>query len=381
MGVLRKRFFSVDESTGGFSLERFSVKAPAWAKPGDTIEIEAGTAGSRYMWVRRRRAASFEVACRSRARCERRDRAAAAAARVVCTCCPPIWAAAIWTLVTGNYVVRLLRQVVHHPAMWVLGHAVLFLQLGCYLRCQLTQHDHEEVAGAAAAGDEHETCKRTELLLPPRSRYVGRRGASSSASTTTASGSRRSGCATAASSSPSCGGRWASSSSASRSSSTTSGPSSPGMAASLDAKGVDLEGAGGMHRAFGGYVGHAFGGGGANFAGAMLGRNVFTSMVWDSPGIMEMAMAGADVSVVYIRFHRHGALGFLLILLGIFATGNQRAAQRDARLERRVRRRRVGQLAPGDERSRLAWFLPILGDGPAADGLLGPEQAKDGDLV
>ena len=49
MGVLRKRFFSVDESTGGFSLERFSVKAPAWAKPGDTIEIEAGTAGSRYM--------------------------------------------------------------------------------------------------------------------------------------------------------------------------------------------------------------------------------------------------------------------------------------------------------------------------------------------
>ena len=49
MGVLRKRFFSVDESTGGFSLERFSVKAPAWAKPGDTIEIEAGTSGLRYM--------------------------------------------------------------------------------------------------------------------------------------------------------------------------------------------------------------------------------------------------------------------------------------------------------------------------------------------
>ena len=110
MGVLRKRFFSVDESTGGFSLERFSVKAPAWAKPGDTIEIEAGTSGSRYMVTVPSSVGpgeSFEVDVP-----KPREVASDATAqlplplRVVCTCCPTIWTTAIWTLVTGNYVVH-----------------------------------------------------------------------------------------------------------------------------------------------------------------------------------------------------------------------------------------------------------------------------------
>ena len=390
MGVLRKRFFSLDESTGGFSLERFSVKAPAWAKPGDTIEIEAGTSGLRYMVTVPSSAGpgeSFEVDVP-----KPREVASDATAqlplplRVVCTCCPTIWTTAIWTLVTGNYVVHgLLRPVVHHPAMWVLGHAVLFLQLGCYLRCQLTHPGTitKEWQSAAAAGDEeHETCKRTGLLLPPRSRYVGKAGCIVLGfdhhcfwlGTPIGLRNRRffvsflwwSVGLVLFGLSLVLYDVWA---------------FLPAhMAASLDAKGVDIEERRRhMHRAFGGHVGHAFGGGGANFADAMLGRNVFTSMVWDSPGIMEMALAGADVSVVYITLLMGvGALDFTaLILLGIFATWQTSLVRHNRTTLDSSDEFDVGTSANWRQvmgNSRLAWFLPILGDGPAADGLRWPRN-------
>ena len=179
--ALRRRFFSFSEEFK-VSFEEYSVTAPEWARPGDSIEIEAGA--ERYVVSvphDSRKGEPFTVAVPRMPRsASDLRRELACPARTCCTCFSTCWLVLIWALVAMNYVVLILWR----PERWntevlLAAFALNGLQLASYVRCQLTPPGTvtaEWQREAAAGREPAESCKRTGLLQPARGKFVAHEG-------------------------------------------------------------------------------------------------------------------------------------------------------------------------------------------------------------
>lgn len=179
--ALRRRFFSFSEEFK-VSFEEYSVTAPEWARPGDSIDIEAGA--QRYVVSvphDSKKGELFTVAVPRMPRsASDLRRELSCPARTCCTCFSTCWIVLIWALVAANYMVLVLWR----PERWSSGvllgaFALGGLQLASYVRCQLTPPGTvtaEWQREAAAGREPAESCKRTGLLQPARGKFVAHEG-------------------------------------------------------------------------------------------------------------------------------------------------------------------------------------------------------------